>query len=49
MKMDQNGHDLTHAQASLALPLHFTCAQQLFPPDRQKRLAKIMDITEQFD
>jgi hypothetical protein len=31
--MDQNRHDLTHAQASFTLPLNFTCTQQLFPED----------------
>lgn len=49
MKLDQNGHELTHAQAAFTLPLPFTGVQSLFPPDRQKRLAKIIDITEQFD
>jgi hypothetical protein len=46
VKMDEDHHDFTDAQTSLALPLNFACGKHLLLPDWHKGLAKVIDIAE---
>ena len=49
MKVNDDRHDLTHAQLAATKPFFAAIAKQTFVPDRQKDLAEIIYIHEQFE
>jgi len=49
MKGNQNGHNLADRQGTSSLALPLAAGKQLSVPERQKCLAKIIDIAEQLE
>jgi len=49
MKMDHDRHYFAHAQTTVSLPLDFACGKDVFLPDRQESLTKVIDITKHFE
>jgi hypothetical protein len=43
MKVNPDGHDLTHLETSLSSPMDFTATKLLFPPVSFKSLAEVAD------